>query len=185
MIETGRWARIPRDDRHCKCWRIVQTIDHVVLYCEMLKQYNKLDNVTDIESFFNQHSGAHFLRHINVILWWTFDVIYMYVDDNIWTVVLCKVFFRHIFCFSTHKYQMTIIQCNTIQSMRGIYLTMIHWVSVSHWFYTYTDQGLKLCLLQSNNIILDMIEILITQSEKNTPIYWIMSASNNVTRDHQ
>ena len=66
-IETGRWARIPRDDRHCKCGPIVQTIDHVVLDCEMLKQY-KLDNITDIESFFNHDSAAQFLRHINIIL---------------------------------------------------------------------------------------------------------------------
>lgn len=32
-IETGRWSRIPREDRMCDCGMAVQTEEHVLLHC--------------------------------------------------------------------------------------------------------------------------------------------------------
>ena len=60
-----------------------------------------------------------------IILGWTFDVIN--VNNNICTVSLCKVFFRHILCFSTYKYQMSIntIQYNVIDSDRASSISVI------------------------------------------------------------
>ena len=33
-IETGRWSRIPREERLCSCLKNVQTEKHVFLHCE-------------------------------------------------------------------------------------------------------------------------------------------------------
>ena len=34
-IETGRWSRIPREERLCTCLTDIQTEEHVICYCPL------------------------------------------------------------------------------------------------------------------------------------------------------
>ena len=36
-IETGRWSRIARQDRLCVCGKDIQTEEHVLLRCDLVK----------------------------------------------------------------------------------------------------------------------------------------------------
>jgi len=54
-IETGRWSRIPRDNRLCSCGAI-QTEEHVICFCLLSQSIrSQFDTVefTNIVKFFN------------------------------------------------------------------------------------------------------------------------------------
>ena len=72
-IQTGRKERIPRNQRLCKCGLCVQTIDHVLLHCELTKNILALNEsqYNDIKSFFenkNYEQLAAILGDIEQVL---------------------------------------------------------------------------------------------------------------------
>lgn len=52
-IETGRWSRIPRDQRNCICENGIQDIQHVLLNCQLLNNIRS-QNINTIFEFFQQ-----------------------------------------------------------------------------------------------------------------------------------
>ena len=51
MIEKGRRPpRIPQEERLCICDEGIQTIQHVIMECPLLREVRNTYNVTDIES---------------------------------------------------------------------------------------------------------------------------------------
>ena len=51
-VETGRWTRIPHNERLCSCGIEIQDLSHVILQCEKLTSYRTF-NVNDLYSFFH------------------------------------------------------------------------------------------------------------------------------------
>ena len=48
-IETGRWSRIPREERLCPCLNGVQTEKHVLLHCEHTQDIRNKHMITQSE----------------------------------------------------------------------------------------------------------------------------------------
>ena len=52
-VETGRWARIPREERLCVCAPVIQDESHVVLECELTEHLRQSLNMNSMEDFFS------------------------------------------------------------------------------------------------------------------------------------
>ena len=69
-IETGRWSRIPREERLCDC-RIVQTEVHVLLFCPLLQylrsSFEGLD-FSSIENLMNSENHSHLIKYVHEVL---------------------------------------------------------------------------------------------------------------------
>ena len=65
-IETGRWARIPRDERLCRCGPSMQTEEHVVCFCpytlEIRREHSTVD-FEDLRAVFD-HDRADTICHV-------------------------------------------------------------------------------------------------------------------------
>ena len=48
-IETGRWARIPRERRVCQCGEAVQSEKHVLCECNLVEHLRREYNNEDID----------------------------------------------------------------------------------------------------------------------------------------
>jgi hypothetical protein len=64
-IETGRWARIPREDRLCPCGDL-QTEEHVLLHCRLTENLREnypivksFENIGELLSFKNLDTANH------------------------------------------------------------------------------------------------------------------------------
>ena len=68
-IETGRWRRIPRDQRNCDCGPCIQNVEHIVLECPLLNTYRNF-NIQSLYEFFklNNDTIAQFLLRAERIL---------------------------------------------------------------------------------------------------------------------
>jgi hypothetical protein len=71
-VETGRWARIPRENRLCPCGESVQTEEHVLLYCHLTEELRNLypcvksfTTICDLYSF----SDLSLLKPISEFTW--------------------------------------------------------------------------------------------------------------------
>ena len=63
-IESGRWSRLPREERMCRCGPHIQTLDHVVYSCNLLAEHRQ-HNHRDLEDFFKQPDAISFLHKVN------------------------------------------------------------------------------------------------------------------------
>ena len=66
-IESGRWTRIPRENRHCKCGPVVQSMDDVILESPIMQQH-RVAGLRDIQSFFSHEGAADFCRHLYIVM---------------------------------------------------------------------------------------------------------------------
>ena len=69
-IETGRWSRIPRDQRTCVCNEGVQTEEHVLTACPSVNdiKFKYHLNVTNFIEFMNSERSKGDLCAVHEIL---------------------------------------------------------------------------------------------------------------------
>ena len=69
-VETGRWARIPHDQRLCQCGLEVQTEQHVLANCHLVDEIrSSYSNASvDFVNFMASHKSAQQLAMIERIL---------------------------------------------------------------------------------------------------------------------
>ena len=69
-IETGRWSRIPREERVCQCGE-VQTEIHVLLVCPLLQylriSFEELD-FSSLENLMNNENHYYLAKYIHTVL---------------------------------------------------------------------------------------------------------------------
>ena len=58
-IETGRFQYIRREDRLCHCGESIQTLQHCILYCNMLN--NRNNTFTTLHDALNSENISYFL----------------------------------------------------------------------------------------------------------------------------
>ena len=101
-IETGRWARIPRDNRLCTCGPSVQDEKHVLLTCphtDALRAQSSLD-FTSLETIMNAEPKplAKFCREALSIVGNSMclcDYIFMNIKPNSLNHFILQCNFRH------------------------------------------------------------------------------------------
>jgi hypothetical protein len=71
-IETGRWSRVPREERNCTCGRIVQDECHVLLHCPLSQHLRDANNIlcTTLPELMN--------TDIHILAGYVFDVLNIY-----------------------------------------------------------------------------------------------------------
>ena len=59
-IETGRWSRIPREERLCTCGKDIQTEAHVMLKCELTEDIRNKYLITgsEVEEIFRSDDNV-------------------------------------------------------------------------------------------------------------------------------
>ena len=70
-VETGRWSRVPRDQRLCVCRMDVQTEEHVLLHCKETDHLrNSFPNLSfnSIEAFFNNVNFGDTAKFISKVI---------------------------------------------------------------------------------------------------------------------
>ena len=70
-IETGRWARIPREQRLCQCREEIQTEEHVILKCSQtehlrinLVEINSCNNIAEVFQKCNPETIAPYIYNV-------------------------------------------------------------------------------------------------------------------------
>ena len=65
-IETGRWSRIPRENRLCQCNEGIQSEEHVLLKCKFTENLrvnsDEINNCTNIKDLFKCNNEAEISR---------------------------------------------------------------------------------------------------------------------------
>ena len=67
QIETGRWTRVPRDQRFCTCGHHIQSLDHVIHSCTLLA-HHRVNTFTDLNAFFAHQEAVIFLHELTSTL---------------------------------------------------------------------------------------------------------------------
>ena len=64
-VETGRWSRIPHDQRLCSCSEAVQTEEHVICHCPMTLSIRSLHD--DVIFTFPEFFDSPFVKVCDII----------------------------------------------------------------------------------------------------------------------